>query len=173
MVHIELLPVRFVTKTRKDTVHTLKAWLNLSYLLCIVTSIKLSPILYLVWRYPEVLCFLAICTRLLANHEAIWMSRKMLTLGLGEVPKHCCHNSYNKPMNQTLLKNNCQRCDSVWRHLPATVIMKAVPSSSDSKYQLHSCRPLMPNSMGQSTDDDKAGLCLFGMKFKAIERSKG
>jgi hypothetical protein len=23
----------------------------------------------------------------------------------------------------------------------------------------------MPNSMGQSTDKDKAGLCLFGMKF--------
>jgi hypothetical protein len=28
----------------------------------------------------------------------------------------------------------------------------------------------MPNSMGQSTDKDKAGLCLFGMKFTAIEK---
>jgi hypothetical protein len=28
----------------------------------------------------------------------------------------------------------------------------------------------MPNSMGQSTDKDKAGLCLFDMKFIAIER---
>jgi hypothetical protein len=25
----------------------------------------------------------------------------------------------------------------------------------------------MPNSVGQSTDDDKAGLCSFGMKFTA------
>jgi hypothetical protein len=47
---------------------------------------------------------------------------------------------------------------------------KAVPSSSNSNYQLHSCRPLMPNSMGQSTNDDKAGLCLFGMKFTAVKR---
>jgi hypothetical protein len=50
---------------------------------------------------------------------------------------------------------------------------KAVPSSSDSNYQLHSCRPSMPNSVRQSTDDDKAGLCLFCMKFTAIKRSKG
>jgi hypothetical protein len=28
----------------------------------------------------------------------------------------------------------------------------------------------MPNSMGQSTDDDKAGLCSFGMKFTAVKR---
>ena len=104
----KLLPARFVMKTRKDTVHTLKACLYFPYLLCIVTSIKSSPILYLVWCCPKVLCFLDICIRLLANHEAIWLSRKMLTLGLGEVPKHCSHNSYNKPMNQTLLKNNCQ-----------------------------------------------------------------
>jgi hypothetical protein len=28
----------------------------------------------------------------------------------------------------------------------------------------------MPNSVGQSTDDDKAGLCSFGMKFTAVKR---
>jgi hypothetical protein len=44
--HGELLPVRFVTKT-KDTVQTLKTHLYLLYLLCIVTNIP-SPILYLV-----------------------------------------------------------------------------------------------------------------------------
>jgi hypothetical protein len=43
--------------------------------------------------------------------------------------------------------------------------MKAVPSSSNSNNWLHSFRPLMPNSMGQSTDKDKAGLYFFGMKF--------
>jgi hypothetical protein len=49
--------------------------------------------------------------------------------------------------------------------------MKAVPSSSDSNYQLHSCRPSMLNSVGQSTtNEDKAGLCLFGMKFTVIEK---
>jgi hypothetical protein len=30
----------------------------------------------------------------------------------------------------------------------------------------------MPNSVGQSTDNDKAGLCLFGMKFTAVKRRK-
>ncbi len=35
--------------------------------------------------------------------------------------------------------------------------------------QLHSCRPLMLNKVGQSTNRDKVGLCLFGMKFTAIE----
>jgi hypothetical protein len=55
--------------------------------------------------------------------------------------------------------------------LPTTVIMKAVPSSCDSNYWLHSCcKLLMLNSMGQSTDKDKAGLHLFSMKFTAIER---
>jgi hypothetical protein len=28
----------------------------------------------------------------------------------------------------------------------------------------------MLNSMGQSTDDNKAGLCSFGMKFTAVKR---
>jgi hypothetical protein len=28
----------------------------------------------------------------------------------------------------------------------------------------------MPNNMGQSTDDDKAWLCSFGMKFTAVKR---
>jgi hypothetical protein len=28
----------------------------------------------------------------------------------------------------------------------------------------------MPNSMGQSTDEDKAGLHSFGMKFTALEK---
>jgi hypothetical protein len=52
-------------------------------------------------------------------------------------------------------------------------MMKAVLSSGDSNNQLHSCRLLMLNRMGQSTDKDKAGLCLFGMKFtqeKATEK---
>jgi hypothetical protein len=31
----------------------------------------------------------------------------------------------------------------------------------------------MPNSMGQSMDNDKAGLCSFSMKFTAIEKAKG
>jgi hypothetical protein len=48
--------------------------------------------------------------------------------------------------------------------------MKAVPSSSNSNYQLNSCRPSMPNSMGQSTNEDKAGLCSFGMKFTVLEK---
>jgi hypothetical protein len=52
-------------------------------------------------------------------------------------------------------KTSCKRCDRVWRHLPTTLLAKAVPSSSDSNYQLHSCRPLMPKSMGQSTNKDK------------------
>jgi hypothetical protein len=31
----------------------------------------------------------------------------------------------------------------------------------------------MPNSVGQSTNDDKAWLCLFGMKFMAaIEKAR-
>jgi hypothetical protein len=62
-------------------------------------------------------------------------------------------------------KTNRKRCDSVCRHLPAAIIMKAVPSSSDSNYRLHSCRPLMLNTMGQSTNKDRAGLHLFGIKY--------
>jgi hypothetical protein len=71
-----------------------------------------------------VLHFLYLCIWLLANHEAIQILRKMLTLGVGKVPKHWCHNSYNKPINLTLIKTNRKRCDSVWRHLPAAWLQK-------------------------------------------------
>ncbi len=85
-------------------------------------------------------------------------------------PKHCCHNSYTKPINLPLQKTNSKRCDIVWRHLPTTLIAKAVLSSSDSNYWLHSCRALMLSSVGQSTNKDKAGLHLFSMKFTVIQR---
>jgi hypothetical protein len=84
----------------------------------------------------------------------------MLTLWLGKVPKHCCHNSSTETINLQLQKTN----------LPTALITKVVPSSGDSNNWLHSCRPKMLNSMGQSMDKDKAGLHLFGMKFTAIER---
>jgi hypothetical protein len=44
------------------------------------------------------------------------------------------------------------------------LFVKAVLSSSNSNNQLHSCRLLMLNSVGQSSNKDQAGLCLFGVK---------
>ncbi len=98
----------FVRKTRKDIVCTLKAGLYLPYLLCILTNIKPSPLLYLVWHCPKVLHSLDVCIWLLAGHEAIGISRQMLTLWLGKVPKHCCHNFFTKTINPPLERTNCK-----------------------------------------------------------------
>jgi hypothetical protein len=62
------------------------------------------------------------------------------------------------------------------RHLPAAYPAKAAPPFSSSKNRLHSCRLSIAESVGQTTDGNRARLhSLFGMKFTQVpsQYSKG
>jgi hypothetical protein len=62
------------------------------------------------------------------------------------------------------------------RRLPATYPAKAVPPFGSSNNELHSCRLLIAEKCGQTTDWNRARLpSLFGMKFTQVpsQYSKG